>query len=68
MSPQPQTADTLIHPGWIVPVLPRGVVLENYSIALTGDRITALLPRGEADAIAARGYWNYPDMLCCRGW
>jgi 5-methylthioadenosine/S-adenosylhomocysteine deaminase len=45
MDPQAQTADILIHPGWIVPVIPRGAVLENYSIALTGDRITALLPR-----------------------
>ncbi len=48
MKPQQITADTLIHPDWIIPVLPHGVVLEKYSIALTGDRIAAVLPRAEA--------------------
>ena len=45
MNPQAHIADTLIHAGWIVPVIPQGAVLENYSIALTDDRISALLPR-----------------------
>ncbi len=53
MSSQAQTADTLIHPGWIVPVIPHGDVLENHSIAITGERITAILPRQEAQAITA---------------
>jgi len=53
MNPAAQRADTLIHAGWVVPVIPRGVVLERYSLALTGGRISALLPRAEAQAIAA---------------
>ena len=73
MSAQSQTADTLIHPGWIVPVIPQGAVLENYSIALTGDRITALLPRDEALAIEARqtlelpGHALMPGLINCHG-
>jgi len=73
MSPQPETADTLIHPGWIVPVVPRGTVLENYSIALSGDRITALLPRAEALSIDAGleldlpGHALLPGLVNCHG-
>jgi 5-methylthioadenosine/S-adenosylhomocysteine deaminase len=72
-SPLPSTVDTLIHPGWIVPVLPHGVVLENYSIALTDDRISALLPRAEAQAIQAKhvlelpGHALLPGLINCHG-
>jgi 5-methylthioadenosine/S-adenosylhomocysteine deaminase len=67
MDPQAQTADTLIHPGWIVPVIPRGAVLENYSIALTGDRISALLPRREAESISARQVLELPGHALMPG-
>jgi len=67
MKPQQLTADTLLHPGWIVPVLPHGVVLENYSIALTGDRIAALLPRAEAESIEARHVLELPGQVLLPG-
>ncbi len=67
MDPQAQTADILIHPGWIVPVIPRGAVLENYSIALTGDRISALLPRREAQSITARQVLELPGHALMPG-
>lgn len=67
MHPQVQTADTLIHPGWIVPVLPRGTVLENHSIAISGDRITAVLPRGEAGAISAGRVLELPGHALMPG-
>ena len=34
MDPQKHTADILLHPGWIVPVVPHGAVLKEHSIAL----------------------------------
>jgi 5-methylthioadenosine/S-adenosylhomocysteine deaminase len=73
MTSGPMTADTLIHAGWIVPVVPHGVVLENYSIALTGERITALLPREQAQAITAEqvlelpGHVLLPGLVNCHG-
>lgn len=73
MSTAIDSADTLIHPGWIVPVVPRGTVLENYSIALTNDRISALLPRHEANGIAADriielpGHALMPGLVNCHG-
>jgi 5-methylthioadenosine/S-adenosylhomocysteine deaminase len=73
MSPQVQTADTLIHPGWLIPVVPRGTVLENYSIALRDGRISALLPREEALNIKADrvldlpGHAVLPGLVNCHG-
>ena len=42
--------DLLIEPRWLVPVVPRGVVLEDHAVAIDGDRIVAVLPRAEAGA------------------
>ena len=73
MTLQQKTADLLIHPDWIVPVLPHGVVLPNHSIALTEGRISALLPRAEAESIEAReilelpGQALLPGLVNCHG-
>ncbi len=53
MSPIPETADLLIHPDWIVPVVPEGIVLEDHSLAISGNTITALLPRERCAGIRA---------------
>lgn len=45
-----KTIDTLIHAGWVIPVEPEGVVLENHSIAILDGQIAAILPRAEAEA------------------
>jgi len=67
MKPQRMTADTLIHADWIVPVLPHGVVLEKYSIALAGERIAAVLPRAEAESIEARHVLQLPGKVLLPG-
>ena len=33
--------DTLIEARWVVPVLPRGVVLENHTVAIANGQIVA---------------------------
>ncbi|MDQ3511252.1 MAG: TRZ/ATZ family hydrolase [Pseudomonadota bacterium] len=45
---QPQTCDLLIEAGWVVPVQPHGVVLEDHSVAVKGGCIVAVLPTREA--------------------
>ncbi len=67
MNPQPQTADTLIHPGWIVPVVPHGAVLPNHSLAISGNRISAVLPRAQADTISARQVLELPGHALLPG-
>jgi len=40
--------DSLIHARWIVPVIPQGVVYENYSLAVHQGIILDLLPTAQA--------------------
>ncbi|HZX80666.1 MAG TPA: TRZ/ATZ family hydrolase [Lysobacter sp.] len=46
-----ERCDVLVEAGWVVPVVPHGVVLEGHAVALRGDAIVAIGPR---DAIRAR--------------
>lgn len=41
----------LIEPGWVVPVVPHGTVLEGHAVAVRGDAILAV---GPADEVRAR--------------
>ena len=44
------TADTLIHARWIVPVEPDGVVLDHHSLVIRAGRIVDILPSAAARA------------------
>ncbi|HEU4773819.1 MAG TPA: TRZ/ATZ family hydrolase [Lysobacter sp.] len=44
----PQPCDLLIEAGWVVPVQPYGVVLEDHAVAVTDGVIVAVLPVAEA--------------------
>ena len=44
----PDACDLLIEAGFVVPVVPHGVVLEHHAVAVTGGRIVAILPVAEA--------------------
>lgn len=46
----PESCDLLIEAGWVVPIEPRGAVLENHAVAVSGGRIVAVLPTTEARA------------------
>ncbi|MFT3898469.1 MAG: TRZ/ATZ family hydrolase [Thermomonas sp.] len=45
-----EACDVLIEAGWVVPVVPHGVVLEDHAVAVSGDRIVAVVPVAEARA------------------
>lgn len=45
-----ESCDLLIEAGWVVPVEPHGVVLEDHSVAVVADRIVAILPTAQARA------------------
>lgn len=45
---EPINIDLLISPRWLVPVRPRGVVLEKHAVAVRGGRIVDVLPIVEA--------------------
>ena len=42
--------DSLIHARWVLPIEPRGAVLDNHAVALRDGRIVAVLPSADADA------------------
>lgn len=45
-----QSCDLLIEAGWVVPIEPHGVVLEDHAVAVRDGEIVALLPTAEARA------------------
>ena len=50
MSEPTERCDVLIEAGWVVPVAPKGAVLEDHAVALRGDAIVAVGPRAELRA------------------
>ena len=44
----PDACDLLIEAGFVVPVVPHGVVLADHAVAVTGGRIVAILPVADA--------------------
>ena len=40
--------DLLIEAGWVVPIEPHGVVLTDHAVAISGGRISAVLPTADA--------------------
>ncbi len=67
MSPIPEFVDTLIHPGWIVPVVPQGDVLTGFSIALVANKIVAILPTEETAYISASEVYSLPEHVLLPG-
>ncbi len=67
MSEVEQIVDTLLHPGWIVPVVPEGKVLVNHTLAISGGRISAVLPRAEAEGMRAEKTLELPDHALLPG-
>ena len=67
MNSIPETADTLIHPGWMIPVVPEGLVLRDHSIAITAGNICAILPRAEAGNIQADRVIELPQHALMPG-
>ncbi|MBM69328.1 MAG: N-ethylammeline chlorohydrolase [Haliea sp.] len=67
MSAPAETVDTLIHPGWIIPVAPTGQVLENHSLAIRDDRIVAIVPRTDATRLSATDVFELPGHALLPG-
>lgn len=62
------SVDQVIDARWIVPVEPAGLVLENYSLVVDGNRIIDLLPTKEAaKRYSARRYFRLSQHVLIPG-
>jgi len=67
-TPQPEACDLLIEAGFVVPVEPHGVVLEDHAVAVTDGAIVAVLPRAQArQRFAAATTVSRPDAVLIPG-
>ena len=67
MSHAEQTVDTLLHPGWIVPVVPEGEVLTDHSLAIPGAVSAPCYRVRKPITSRPAKYWNCPSTRYCRG-
>ncbi|WP_028838140.1 TRZ/ATZ family hydrolase [Thermomonas fusca] len=64
----PQPCDLLIEAGWVVPVVPHGVVLPDHAVAVSAGAIVAVLPIAEARTrFAAKETVSRPDAALIPG-
>ena len=63
-----EACDLLIEAGWVVPIEPHGVVLEDHAIAVTDGRVVAILVRQQARArFAPRETVSRPESILMPG-
>ncbi|WP_206861015.1 TRZ/ATZ family hydrolase [Lysobacter changpingensis] len=64
----PESCDLLIEAGWVVPVVPHGVVLEAHAVAVRDGAIVAVLPVREArERFSAKETVSRPDAALIPG-
>ena len=59
--------DSLIFAGWVLPLEPSTAVLENHAVAISGERITAVLPADEARGLEASQVLELPEHVVLPG-
>ncbi len=65
---RPEACDLLIEAGFVVPVQPHGVVLEDHAVAVSGGAILAVLPTAQArERYAAKQVVSRPDAVLLPG-
>ena len=60
-------ADSLLFADHVIPVLPRGQVLENAAVSIKNGRISALLTAAEAAAVEAEEVIHLPGHALLPG-
>ncbi len=62
-----KNVDTLIFPGWVIPITAGSPALEHHALAITGERISAIVPVAEARAIEALETIELPEHALLPG-
>jgi len=64
---KPQPCDLIIEAGWVVPIEPHGVVLEDHAVAIRDGAILAVIPRVEVAQFVARETVSRPNAVLLPG-
>lgn len=59
--------DLILHPQWIVPVIPRDTVLSGHSVAIRDGLIAAILPTEQARLADAQEHVELPNRVVLPG-
>ncbi len=59
--------DKLIFPGWLIPVVPQGLVLEDHALAISGERIAGVFPADAARTMHAAEIVELPEHALLPG-
>lgn len=59
--------DYVLHPEWILPVVPRDRVLYQHSLAVSGGRISAICPQSEGRGLNAKQHLELPHHALLPG-
>ena len=59
--------DTVLHPDFLVPMMPRRQILTGHSVAVRAGHITAILPTPEAKVADAREHIELPGCALMPG-
>ena len=59
--------DSVLHPDFLIPMVPERQILEAHSVALRDGRIAAILPREDARLSAASEHIDLPDSVLMPG-
>jgi 5-methylthioadenosine/S-adenosylhomocysteine deaminase len=62
-----ESADKLLFADWVIPVVPRGEVLQDHAVAIQAGRIAAVLPASEARGINAAETIELPGQVLLPG-
>ena len=52
--------DTILHPDFLVPMMPRREILTGHSVAICAGQISAILPSPDAQSTDAREHVALP--------
>ena len=58
---------TLIHAGWVMPMAPKGVVLEHHSVLIDDGKIVAVVPTSETSNIEAQNTFDLTHHIVLPG-
>ncbi|MBA6412867.1 TRZ/ATZ family hydrolase [Parahaliea sp. F7430] len=67
MNSPAESADLLIHPGWIVPIAPSAETLCGYSLAIRDELIVGLMPREDSRHWQATKELELPNHVLMPG-